>query len=209
MGATSSGCCHPSCGCGPSSQCAQQYLTETSVLGGPALFTFFCDNQQPCPPCLPSCRQREIGKRLFRALPSTNNSALTTHDPWRRGHAYNPDCALQVGPGAAPRRPLLPLSPLNTWCHAARAHCSSTGSPSSAAFSARFLLLLRFLLQRSLPSELSAPEGGCTPSGAACVSSALLAFKAAAMFQKSSLSAERMGCQAPPWQGSERSHCGG
>ena len=178
-------------------------------LGRPALSRFFCDNQQPCPPCLPSCRQREIGKWRFRAFPSTNNSALRTHDPWRRGHAYNPDCALQVGPGAAPRRPLLPLSPLNTWCHAARAHCSSTGSPSSAAFSARFLLLLRFLLQRSLPSELSAPEGGCTPSGAACVSSALLAFKAAAMFQKSSLSAERMGCQAPPWQGSERSHCGG
>ena len=50
-------------------------------------FTFFCDNQQPCPPCLPSCRQREIGKWLFRALPSTNNSALRTHDPWRRGHA--------------------------------------------------------------------------------------------------------------------------
>ena len=50
-------------------------------------FTFFCDNQQSCPPCLPSCREREIGKWLFRALPSTNNSALRTHDPWRRGHA--------------------------------------------------------------------------------------------------------------------------
>ena len=96
----------------------------TRFLRGPlrptGSFTFFCDNQQPCPPCLPSCRQREIGKWRFRALPSTNNSALRTHDPWRRGHAYNPDCALQVGPGAAPHRPLLPLSPLNTWCHAAR-----------------------------------------------------------------------------------------
>ena len=54
-----------------------------------------------------------------------------------------------MGPGAAPRRPLLPLSPLNTWCQRCARPLLSTGSPSSAAFSARFLLLLRFLLHMS------------------------------------------------------------